>query len=141
MGFYSPSTLVNDAKRHGLKVRPIDVQRSDWNCTLEMLNADERAKHSDPFAVRIGLRDVKGLRQVIGDAISLARETTGPFVSEYDLKRRVASIRKDELGLLAKAGVFNWTGEKHDRRTALWRAERAGQDVGPLFANIPDEFE
>ncbi len=81
-------------KRHGLKVRPIDVQRSDWNCTLEALNEDERAKHSDPFAVRMGLRYVKGLRQAIGDAISLARQATGPLVSEYDLKRRVAAIRK-----------------------------------------------
>jgi hypothetical protein len=56
MGFYSPSTLINDAKRHGLKVRPIDVQRSDWNCTLETLDEDERQRHSDPFAVRMGLR-------------------------------------------------------------------------------------
>jgi error-prone DNA polymerase len=43
--------------------------------------------------------------------------------------------------LLAKVGAFNWTGEKHHRRTALWRAERAGQSVGPLFATIPDEHE
>lgn len=43
--------------------------------------------------------------------------------------------------MLAKAGAFNWTGEKHHRRTALWRAERAGQSVGPLFENIPDEHE
>ena len=56
-------------------------------------------------------------------------------------KRRVPSIRKAELTLLAKAGAFNWTGEKHHRRTALWRAERAGQSVGPLFENIPDEHE
>jgi error-prone DNA polymerase len=42
---------------------------------------------------------------------------------------------------LAKAGAFNWTGTKHDRRTALWRAERAGQSAGPLFENIPDEYE
>jgi error-prone DNA polymerase len=46
-----------------------------------------------------------------------------------------------ELSLLAKAGAFNWTEEKHDRRTALWRAERAGQSGGPLFENIPDEYE
>jgi error-prone DNA polymerase len=141
MGFYSPSTLINDAKRHGLKVRPIDVQCSAWNCTLEALDNHERHKHRDPYAVRMGLRYVKGLRQVIGDAISLVRQTSGPFDSEYNLKRRVASIRKEELVLLAKAGALNWSGEKHDRRTALWRAERAGQDVGPLFANIPDEFE
>ena len=65
----------------------------------------------------------------------------GPFASEYDLQRRVPSIRKAELTLLAKAGAFNWTGEKHHRRTALWRAERAGQVSGPLFENIPDEHE
>jgi error-prone DNA polymerase len=141
MGFYSPSTLINDAKRHGLKMRPIDVQHSDWNCTLETLEEKERAKHSDPFAVRVGLRYVKGLRQEAGEVVSVARQADGPFRSEYDLKRRVPSVRKHELTLLAKAGALNWTGEKHDRRTALWRAERAGQDVGPLFANITDEFE
>ena len=141
MGFYNPSTLINDAKRHGLKVRPIDVQRSDWNCTLEPLEAIERARYSDPFAVRVGFRSLKQLRQEIGDTISSARKSAGPFASDYDLKRRVPLIRKNELTLLAKAGALNWTGEKHDRRTALWRAERAGQEVGPLFACIPDEFE
>jgi error-prone DNA polymerase len=63
------------------------------------------------------------------------------FLSEYDLQRRVRSIWKMELALLAKVGAFNWTGEKHHRRTALWRAERAGQSAGPLFANIADEHE
>jgi error-prone DNA polymerase len=141
MGFYSPATLISDAKRHGLKFRPIDVQRSNWSCTLETLDETERGKYSDPFAVRIGLRYVKGLRRETGHAIEAARESDGPFASEYDLKRRFPLIRKPELALLAKAGAFNWTGEKHDRRTALWRAERAGQSVGPLFENIPDEFE
>lgn len=140
MGFYSPSTIINDAKRHGLKVLPIDVQRSEWNCTLEELN-DTESKHSDPYPLRIGLRYVKGLRQEMGNAIAEARECDGPFASEYDLKRRVPSIRKAELVLLAKAGAFNWTGRKHDRRTALWRAERAGQSVGTLFESIPDEYE
>jgi error-prone DNA polymerase len=45
------------------------------------------------------------------------------------------------LILLAKAGALNWTGEKHHRRTALWRAERAGQSAGPLFENVPDSYE
>ncbi|HEY4381405.1 MAG TPA: error-prone DNA polymerase [Acidobacteriaceae bacterium] len=141
MGFYSPSTLINDAKRHGLKVRPIDVQQSDWNCTLEELDEDSRSRHTDPFAVRIGLRYVKGLRQDTGNAIASTRRDAGPFTSEYDLKRRIPSIRRNELTLLASVGAFNWTGELHNRRTALWRAERAGQDVGPLFTNTPDEFE
>jgi error-prone DNA polymerase len=141
MGFYSPSTIINDAKRHGLKVLPIDVQHSEWNCTLETLSEVDRTKYTDPSALRIGLRYVKGLRQEMGSTIAEARECDGLFASEYDLKRRVPSIRKAELALLAKAGAFNWTGKKHDRRTALWRAERAGQSAGPLFENIPDEYE
>ena len=141
MGFYRPSTLIHDAKLHGLKFWPIDVQHSDWNCTLETLGEGKREKHSDQFAVRIGLRYVRGLRHETGDAIAEARTSGGPFASEYDLRRRVPAIRKDELTRLAKAGAFNWTGEKHDRRAALWRAERAGQSVGSLFEHIADEFE
>jgi error-prone DNA polymerase len=140
MGFYSPSTIINDAKRHGLKVLPIDVQHSEWQCTLAELN-DTESKYSGPFALRIGFCYVKGLRQEIGNAITNSRETDGLYASEYDLQRRVSSIRQAELTLLAKAGAFNWTGKKHDRRTALWRAERAGQRVGPLFENIPDAHE
>jgi error-prone DNA polymerase len=141
MGFYSPATLISDAKRHGLKVLPIDVQYSDWLCTLERLGDTERGKYSDPFALRLGFRYVKGLRQQIGEAIVQARRADCAFASEYDLQRRVPEIRKPELILLAKAGALNWTGEKHHRRTALWRAERAGQAVGPLFENIPDAYE
>lgn len=141
MGFYRPSTLIHHAKLHGLKIRPIDVQRSEWKCTLEKLSQAEQSEYSDPFSLRIGLRYVRGLRQEIGSAIADERASDGPFVSEYDLKRRVPAIRRTELTQLAKAGAFNWTGEKHDRRTALWRAERAGQSVRPLLENIPDEFE
>src|SRR6185437_1093264 len=80
MGFYSPSTIINDAKRHGLKVLPIDVQHSEWACTLEPLSEVERTKYTDPFALRIGLRYVKGLRQEMGSAIVEARECDGLFV-------------------------------------------------------------
>ena len=141
MGFYYPATIANDAKRHGVKIVPIDVQRSDWFCTLEELSEDDRAKHTDSFAVRMGIRYVKGLRRKVAEEIADARLMDGPFASEYDVSRRVPSIKKSELILLAKAGAFNWTGEKHHRRTALWNAERAGQSVGPLFENIPDEHE
>ncbi len=140
MGFYSPATIANDAKLHGLKILPVDVQRSEWFCTLEELKPDERARHAGLFAVRMGFCYVKGLRRETGDTIAESR-MDGPFTSEYDLQRRVPSIRRAELTLLAKAGAFNWTGEKHHRRAAMWRAERAGQTVGPLFENIPDEHE
>ncbi|WP_433975262.1 DNA polymerase III subunit alpha [Tunturiibacter lichenicola] len=141
MGFYSPATIANDAKRHRVKIVPIDIQRSDWFCTLEELSNADHTRFADPFAVRMGLKYVKGLRQKVGDAIVEARIMEGPFASEYDLCRRVPSIKKPELVLLAKAGAFNWTGEKHHRRAALWNAERAGQQTGPLFENIPDEHE
>jgi error-prone DNA polymerase len=140
MGFYSPATLISDAKRHGLKVLPIDVQCSEWQCTLEPLSEGERSKYSDLFALRLGFRYVKGLRQQTGEAIAQARRESA-FASEYDLHRRAPEIRKPELILLAKAGALNWTGVKHHRRTALWRAERAGQSAGPLFENVPDAYE
>jgi error-prone DNA polymerase len=89
----------------------------------------------------MGMKYVKGFRQRVADAITEARLLDGPYASEYDLRRRVSSIKKPELTLLAKAGAFNWTGEKHHRRTALWNAERAGQSAGPLFEHIQDEYE
>jgi len=141
MGFYSVSTILNDAKRHRLKFWPVDIQHSEWNCTLERLQGNTHERYCDSFAVRLGLLRVKALRKEIGKAIVQAREKGGPFSSEYDLKRRVPSLRKDDLTLLAKAGALNWTGDKHDRRTAQWRAERAGRSVGPLFENVPDQFE
>jgi error-prone DNA polymerase len=141
MGFYSPATIANDARRHGVKILPIDVQKSGWFCTLEEINEMDRKTHVGRFAVRMGLRYAKRLRQAVGEAIAEARMLDGPFSSEYDLSRRVPSIRKPELVLLAEAGAFNWTGAKHHRRTALWHAERAGQSIGPLFVNVPDAFE
>jgi error-prone DNA polymerase len=140
MGFYSPATIANDAKRHGLKILPIDVQHSEWFCTLEALKGGNPAGYVGPLAVRMGFKYARGLRSEIGDAIAEAR-LDGTFSSEYDLQRRVPKIRKTELSLLAKVGALNWTGETHHRRAALWRAERAGQSVGPLFANVADEHE
>lgn len=141
MGFYSPATIANDIKRHRVKVLPIDVQRSDWFCTLEELSEDDCKKYVGPFAVRMGLKYVKGLGKKTGQAIEVSRQLNGQFVSEYDLRRRVPSMQKMELALLAKAGALNWTGEKHHRRAALWHATRAAQSAGPLFENVPDEHE
>jgi len=141
MGFYSPATIVNDAKRHRVKILPIDVQRSDWFCTLEELSEQDRVRYAGRHAVRMGMKYVKGLGQKVADAIAEARLLDGPYASEYDLRRRISPIKKSELTLLAKAGAFNWTGEKHHRRTALWNAERAGQSAGPLFDHIRDEYE
>src|SRR6202166_4515336 len=80
MGFYQPATLVKDAQRHGLKVRPIDVTRSEWLCTLE--------KDGQDFALRLGMRYVKGLRQEIALEIMRQRELRA-FASVDDLKLRI----------------------------------------------------
>src|SRR5438445_6157548 len=103
MGFYHPATLVKDAQRHGLKIKPIDITRSDWPCTLE--------KHAGAICLRLGMRYVKGLREEAVKAIVSARQY-GMFASADDLVRRVPELRKPELVMLAEVGALNWVGTK-----------------------------
>ncbi len=128
MGFYHPATIVKDAQRHGLKVRPIDVTRSDWLCTVELEAGSQ--------VVRMGLSYVKGLREEAGRAIVRAREDR-PFSSIDDLVHRAPELRKDEVTKLAGVGALNWIGrESHratHRRDRLWEAGRAARPSGPLF--------
>ena len=81
MGFYPPSTLVKDAQRHGLKVRPIDVTCSMWDCTLE-------GKGHAGINVRMGLRYVRGLQRNTAEALVRARAQRA-FTSTEDLTRNV----------------------------------------------------
>jgi error-prone DNA polymerase len=122
MGFYHPSILIKDAQRHGLRVLPVDVTKSDWPCTIEV---------SAPPPMRLGFRYVKGLRQQAAEAIVRARAER-PFTSVYDLALRVPELRKDEMNMLAEVGALNPLREIH-RRDALWMAERAVRSVGPLL--------
>jgi error-prone DNA polymerase len=126
MGFYRPATLVKDAQRHGLKCKPIDLTRSDWNCTLE--------KIPDGFAMRLGLRYVKGLRQEIAPVL-LRERAMRPFASVEDLKQRVPEIQKSELTALAEVGALNSFSSRRGfhRRDALWQVERAARRPGPLL--------
>jgi error-prone DNA polymerase len=136
MGFYHPSTLVKDAQRHGLKMLPMDVTKSDWKCTLE-----PSALSSQP-SVRLGLKYARGLREPAGQA--LVRECSlAPFASVQDLARRVPELRKDELTTLAEIGALNeignLRGEKvFHRRDALWQVERAVRWPGPLLDELPE---
>src|SRR6202049_2168894 len=86
MGFYRPATLVKDAQRHGLKVFPIDVMKSDWLCTLEQGSGFEfpvsKATHSKP-GLRIGLRYVRGFREEAAQAL-VQQRTIAPFTSIRD---------------------------------------------------------
>jgi error-prone DNA polymerase len=128
MGFYHPATLIQDAKRHGVEVRPIDVNTSDWKCTWEENRRKEAGKKARG-AIRLGLRYVKGLRQERGEAIA-AERAIRPFSDLEDLKRRT-SLRTDELEALAEGGSLASLGKT--RRAALWQAAWVGRSVGPLL--------
>jgi len=131
MGFYSESVLIKDAQRHGLHVKPIDIFRSEWDCTLE--------PYDGAFALRIGFQYVRSLRETSATAIVQARKQA-PFQNIADLTRRVPGLRKDELQNLAACGALNpldHTGQLH-RRDALWQVAKFSRPVGPLLQDIPD---
>jgi error-prone DNA polymerase len=126
MGFYMPAVLVKDAQRHGLHIRPIDIQISDWACTIE---------HGEDggLSMRLGLGYAKGLRQVSAEAIASSRSEEGPFISVEDLALRVPALNRKELSLLASIGALNNLNGIEHRRDALWQVERAGKLEGPLL--------
>ena len=115
MGFYMPATIVEDAKRHHLVVAPIDVAVSDWDCTLE--RSDQSA---GGFAVRMGLRYVKGFRERDWEKIARARREM-PFDSLENFVQR-SGLEEGILSVLAEAGAFDGLGV--DRRRALWNIRR-----------------
>jgi error-prone DNA polymerase len=131
MGFYSPAVLVKDAQRHGLRVKPIDIQVSEWACTVE------HEQDGTP-TMRMGLGYAKDLRKQSADALILTRRQHGPFQSADDLALRVPSLNRKELTLLARIGALNWIGGIFHRRDALWQVEWAGKLEGPLFRQQGD---
>src|SRR5205807_5450578 len=165
MGFYQPFTIIKDAQRHGLKVLPVDVTRSNWECVVAQV---DNLRH-----LRLGLLCVKGLREEAGRAIMRARSER-PFSSFDDLHRRVPELRKDELRKLAAVGALNFIGSagilpakraKHarsfradalsagrdarapnmmpalpaHRRDALWQVERVSRDPGSLYKKLEED--
>jgi len=129
MGFYPPAILIKDAQRHGLRVLPVDVGLSEWDCRVEQ----SRDRKGAVF-LRLGLRYAKGLREEAGRAILKAR----PFTSVDDLALRVPELRKDELNRLAEIGALNSLDRQH-RRDALWQAQRAIRPVGPLLEALEEK--
>ena len=126
MGFYMPAVLVKDAQRHQLRIRAIDVQCSETQCTIEH-------QPDQSLAVRLGMRYVKGLRTQIADAIARERRQHGPFLSAEDLALRVPQMNRKELRELAHVGALNWVDGVAHRRDALWQAEQIGRASGPLL--------
>ncbi|MFZ5476142.1 MAG: error-prone DNA polymerase [Myxococcota bacterium] len=130
MGFYAPRSLVADVERHGVRVRPIDVCASDWDCTLEA--------GPDGAEIRLGLRLVRGFGEADGKAIEAARRD-GPFRDLPDLATRTGLSRKALLGL-ARASALDGLigGDGFRAREAVWAVE--GLWTG-LFARLPREEE
>ena len=126
MGFYSPTVLVKDAQRHGLRVRPIDVQRSAWPCTIEH-EAD------GSLSIRLGLGYAKSLKQQTAEVLVASRLQDGLFQSAEDLAQRVPALARRDLTRLAQIGALNALDGIRHRRDALWQVERAGKLEGPLL--------
>jgi error-prone DNA polymerase len=128
MGFYNPAVLVKDAQRHGLRVKPIDVQVSEWPCTVEHEN-------DGTLSLRIGLGYAKRLTKESADALVNSRRQNGSFRSAEDLTCRVPRLNRKELNRLAQIGALNQLDGIEHRRAALWQVERAGKLEGPLLRN------
>ena len=129
MGFYAPATIVDDAKRRGVCVLPVDVRRSDWECTLER-EGDAPAV----YALRMGFRYVKGLGEVEWKRIDDARRA-GPFRSAADFASRTG-LRQDILDRLAEAGALG----SYRRRETLWQVQGlpAASEKGVLPLETPE---
>ena len=113
MGFYTPATIVKDAQRHGLKIKPVCVSQSDWRCTVV-----------DHNTVHLGFCVVNGIRQEHADELVRQRQAQ-QFDSLEDFKRRVG-FSKDELRTLAELGALNCFTEH--RRAAMWNVEETLHD-------------
>jgi error-prone DNA polymerase len=125
MGFYAPAQIVRDAQEHGVEIRPVCINASRWDCTLEPTDHPER------FAMRIGLRQVRGLSNVDAAAIVLARGERA-FASVDDAWRR-AGVPAASLVKIAEADGFR-PSLRLERREALWAIKALRAEPLPLFA-------
>ena len=123
MGFYAPAQIVRDARNHGVDVRPVSINHSHWDCTLEQTGGRY-------LAVRLGLRSVRGLANAHGAAIAAARGPA-PYESVEDVWRR-ARVPRAAIERLAEADAFHCLAQ--DRRQGLWKVKGLGEAPLPLFA-------
>jgi error-prone DNA polymerase len=124
MGFYSASQLVQDAQRHGVSIRPVDINRSDWDCSLE-------ADDAGVATLRLGLRMVKGLSEEAGQRI--VNERVSGEYTQVQALLECAGLDRRELGVLASSGALQpLSGDRHRARWAVAGAEKPM----PLFPNM-----
>ena len=127
MGFYSASQLTQDARRHGVEVRPVDINESNWDSSLE------RARNDKPV-LRLGLRQVKGLSEVAGQRI--VGQRLRPYQSIQDLLEKVG-LNRHEMSALAAAGALkSLAGHRHKVRWTVAGVE----EPTPLFSSF-DRYE
>ncbi len=124
MGFYAPAQIVRDAREHGVKVRPPDINHSCWDCTLE-----PDADSANGVALRLGLRQIKGLRETDADRLMRAR---GRGYDSLTALHRRAALPPAALDPLARADAFGSLALP--RREALWAVAALDNTPLPLFA-------
>jgi hypothetical protein len=123
MGFYAPAQIVADARKHGVEVRPVSINHSHWDCTLEYTNR----RH---LAVRLGFRQMRGMANLHGARIVAARGDQ-PYGSVEEVWRR-AGVPRAAIERLAEADAFSAIAQ--DRRQSLWKVKGLGEAPLPLFA-------
>jgi len=127
MGFYTPAVLVKDAQRHGLRVKPVTVQASETECTVEH-------EPNGLLSLRLGLNYARSLKATTAAQLVSARRSGGLFSSVEDLALRVPALNRSDLAQLARIGALNGLGGVEHRRDAIWQIEQVSRPVGPLLA-------
>jgi error-prone DNA polymerase len=129
MGFYAPSQLITDARRHGIEVRPVDINSSDWDCTLEKMSHRGRIA----WSIRLGWRMLNGLGHATAERILACRKAER--FSSYDDFVRRTQFSPAVLALLSDADAFRSLSES--RRTAFWKS-LPNQEPTVLYEEIDD---
>jgi error-prone DNA polymerase len=141
MGFYAPAQIIRDAREHGVVVRPVDVNCSNWDCTLEFDTGHAAApvdKRKSQWgvggpALRLGMRIIKGMRQADAESMVAARHRIGSFQSVAQLQHE-AAITPSAIHRLAQADALN--SIRLSRRRASWEAMALTTDEMPLFDEV-----
>ncbi len=126
MGFYTPAVIIKDAQRHGLRVKPVDVQVSDTHCTVER-------EPDGSLSLRLGLNYTRSLKANTAAQLVTSRTVHGPFHGVEDLAQRVPMLHRSDFAQLARIGALNWLEGVEHRRDAIWQIEQAARPVGPLL--------
>ena len=131
MGFYSPATIVQDARRHGVKVLPVDILKSEWDSTLERpKEVDPRRDTPPPFSLRLGFRQIRGMQREVAERIVAVRAERG-FKGVVDLMLR-GRLQRHSLLRLGSAGAFRPFGL--GRRESVWAIQALPAVASPLQA-------